>query len=328
MLIATYDTAPTGDPALHFQLADWLGTRRVQTDQFGNPEQSWVSLPFGDGLAALPAPGAPPTADDATEHHFTGKERDTESGNHYFGARYYASSMGRFMSPDNGVDFNTSDPQSWNLYSYVRNNPLTRIDPNGRTTVIIPGTGWSANDWTTNMKMANEARQEFHDPDVRILNWDGGYNPSSRAAGAQALRDIAATVPADQKLNVISHSRGGDVALDATHGISHKIDNLITLAMPNYSTEPPDTANIGLWINVTTFEDWVQKAAGDNGAPSGALNLTLHAPGYSHIGAHSAIWQNDGLRYQWWSFWSQHSGCHSSVTTDKVGGGTETTCAD
>jgi RHS repeat-associated protein len=31
---------------------------------------------------------------------FTGKERDTESGNDYFGARYYASSMGRFMSQD------------------------------------------------------------------------------------------------------------------------------------------------------------------------------------------------------------------------------------
>jgi RHS repeat-associated protein len=31
---------------------------------------------------------------------FTGKERDSESGNDYFEARYYASSMGRFMSPD------------------------------------------------------------------------------------------------------------------------------------------------------------------------------------------------------------------------------------
>jgi RHS repeat-associated protein len=30
----------------------------------------------------------------------TGKERDSESGNDYFGARYYASTMGRFMSPD------------------------------------------------------------------------------------------------------------------------------------------------------------------------------------------------------------------------------------
>ncbi len=33
-------------------------------------------------------------------YKFTGKERDAESGLDYFGARYYASSMGRFMSPD------------------------------------------------------------------------------------------------------------------------------------------------------------------------------------------------------------------------------------
>ena len=32
--------------------------------------------------------------------HFSGKERDSESGNDYFGARYYGSSMGRFLSPD------------------------------------------------------------------------------------------------------------------------------------------------------------------------------------------------------------------------------------
>ena len=34
---------------------------------------------------------APPTSADATPRHFTGKERDTESGLDYFGARYYAS---------------------------------------------------------------------------------------------------------------------------------------------------------------------------------------------------------------------------------------------
>jgi RHS repeat-associated protein len=35
-----------------------------------------------------------------SRYRYTGKERDTESGNDYFGARYYASSMGRFLSPD------------------------------------------------------------------------------------------------------------------------------------------------------------------------------------------------------------------------------------
>jgi RHS repeat-associated protein len=68
---------------------------------------------------------------------FTGKERDAESGNDYFGARYYASTMGRFLSPDwsakaEPVPYaNLEDPQSLNLYAYVRNNPLVRTDPDG-----------------------------------------------------------------------------------------------------------------------------------------------------------------------------------------------------
>ena len=76
---------------------------------------------------------------------FTGKERDSESGNDYFGARYFASSMGRFMSPDTqdpsdalpfvGIDpipyADPANPQSFNLYSYVHNNPLTNTDPDG-----------------------------------------------------------------------------------------------------------------------------------------------------------------------------------------------------
>jgi RHS repeat-associated protein len=67
----------------------------------------------------------------------TGKERDAESGNDYFGARYYASSMGRFMSPDWSAKVmpvpyaKLDNPQSLNLYSYVWNNPLSRNDPTG-----------------------------------------------------------------------------------------------------------------------------------------------------------------------------------------------------
>jgi len=70
-------------------------------------------------------------------HHFTGKERDTESGNDYFEARYYSSAMGRFMSPDwsakeEPVPYaKLDDPQSLNLYAYVYNNPLARADADG-----------------------------------------------------------------------------------------------------------------------------------------------------------------------------------------------------
>src|SRR5271169_6207675 len=68
---------------------------------------------------------------------FTGKERDAESGYDYFGARYYASSMGRFMSPDwaskaEPVPYaKLENPQTLNLYSYVQNNPLSNVDADG-----------------------------------------------------------------------------------------------------------------------------------------------------------------------------------------------------
>jgi RHS repeat-associated protein len=66
-------------------------------------------------------------------YRFTGKERDGESGLDNFGTRYDSSSMGRFMSPDDlGLGQHPENPQSWNLYSYVTNNPLTLIDPTGQ----------------------------------------------------------------------------------------------------------------------------------------------------------------------------------------------------
>ncbi len=69
-------------------------------------------------------------------HKFTGKERDSESGLDYFGARYFSGAQGRFTSPDEPLgDQYPEDPQSWNLYSYVRNNPLRNTDPTGRDCV-------------------------------------------------------------------------------------------------------------------------------------------------------------------------------------------------
>jgi RHS repeat-associated protein len=129
-LLGTYDTK-----GLHFYFDDWLGTRRIQTNATGQLELTCQSLPYGNGENCTPTALA--TAEDPTEQHFTGKERDVETGNDYFDARYYASAMGRFMSPDwaakeEPVPYATfDDPQSLNLYSYVRNNPLSRADKDG-----------------------------------------------------------------------------------------------------------------------------------------------------------------------------------------------------
>jgi RHS repeat-associated protein len=74
--------------------------------------------------------------DDGRRSRSTGKERDSESGLDYFGARYYGSALGRFTSADQPLlDQDPADPQSWNLYSYVRNNPLGNVDPTGQDCV-------------------------------------------------------------------------------------------------------------------------------------------------------------------------------------------------
>ncbi len=54
------------------------------------------------------------------------------TGLDYFGARYFSGAQGRFTSPDpHNEGAQLVDPHSWNMYSYVRNNPLRYVDPDG-----------------------------------------------------------------------------------------------------------------------------------------------------------------------------------------------------
>lgn len=112
----------------YFSHSDWLGTERVRM-VYSNPNvpTKCTSLPFGDGFSC--------NGGDWSPLHFTGKVHDGVSGLDDFGARYLGSSLGRFMMPDPGnlggeLD-ESANPQSWNSYDYVRNNPLNLVDPDG-----------------------------------------------------------------------------------------------------------------------------------------------------------------------------------------------------
>ncbi len=62
----------------------------------------------------------------------TGKERDAETGLDYFGAKYYSGAQGRFISADPLMaSADIEEPQSWNRYAYVSNNPLRFVDDDG-----------------------------------------------------------------------------------------------------------------------------------------------------------------------------------------------------
>lgn len=103
-----------------------------------------TKLPFGEELIVGMGDNSVRSAGrgysvNCVRQRFTGYERDSETGLDFTGTRYYGSLMGRFTSPDDfWKDSHVADPQSWNKYAYVRNNPLKYIDPTGeRATVTI-----------------------------------------------------------------------------------------------------------------------------------------------------------------------------------------------
>ena len=126
----------TADPCgTCFLSRDHLGSVRMVTDRTTNIITRHDYLPFGDEIPAGSAGRSSQfgAGSDNVNEKFTGQYRDTETGLDYFGARYYALAIGRFLSADPAslAAVDPSDPQTWNQYAYVRNNPLDTTDPTG-----------------------------------------------------------------------------------------------------------------------------------------------------------------------------------------------------
>lgn len=189
-LLATYDNI-----GLHFHFTDPLGTKRVQSSASGFVEQTCLSFPFGNG----------PDCVGATEHRFTGKERDAESELDYFGARYYNSGMGRWMSPDWSAKAEPipyaklGDPQSLNLYAYVSNNPLRSTDPDGHKENSDP----CANQKGCSVSHSTVGKQTYTTTTVTV---NGAATHSKDAAGNEVITHT------ETKTSVTVNDKTGEVS--------------------------------------------------------------------------------------------------------------------
>jgi RHS repeat-associated protein len=108
----------------NYQHQDWLGTERLRTTYTGAVEGSYQSLPYGDGQTSSGA--------DYDAYHFAALDADYASGTDNAQFRQYSPAQGRWMRPDPySGSYDPGNPQSFNRYSYVLNNPLSYVDPSG-----------------------------------------------------------------------------------------------------------------------------------------------------------------------------------------------------
>ena len=162
-LTAEYSNIANTDTGTQYLMGDHLGSTRLITDSSGNCLNQWDYFPFGGQISNALADGNREYQCSVTTGEtlkFTGKERGvakTEGALDYFGARYFSSDHGRWTSPDQynamlikqnmevaGLPtaaassfFNgyIENPQNWNQYAYVKNNPFRFTDPTGTAPV-------------------------------------------------------------------------------------------------------------------------------------------------------------------------------------------------
>jgi RHS repeat-associated protein len=106
--------------------ADHLGGANVLSNSDGDKVELIEYEPFGK-FSRNEKYG---NTEDVARFYFTGQRYDEDTELYYYNARYYDPGLGRFITPDIFIQ-RKYDPQTFNRYSYVRNNPTNLVDPSG-----------------------------------------------------------------------------------------------------------------------------------------------------------------------------------------------------
>ncbi|MDR1346721.1 MAG: DUF5675 family protein, partial [Bacteroidales bacterium] len=175
-----YRTVQQQETDLYFYHPDHLGSSSWITDSGGHAMQHLQYLPFGETCLEQSSSYSSPFW---LQHTFSGKEKDFESGYSYFGARYYNSDIGIWLS----VDPQSASHPSTNNYMYCLGNPLCLVDPNGEdewevntTTGKFTNVGNKGGDKTDhyNIGTTND-KGEFITSQTQSIDRDGKNNINS-----------------------------------------------------------------------------------------------------------------------------------------------------
>jgi RHS repeat-associated protein len=127
---------------VYYFFSDHVGTARVMTNATGVTKQESTYYPFGGEQRQI-------VNNVDNRYKFTGMERDGQAGLDHTQYREYSPMLSRWLSPD-PICANCYDPQNLNRYSYVRNDPVNLIDPDGQDWDAVCATynGQTSCSWT------------------------------------------------------------------------------------------------------------------------------------------------------------------------------------
>lgn len=269
-----------------------LGFGPKSTASFQN--SSW---PMSEALLGI----EPPLRRAHSRPRTSGKERDSESGLDNFGARYMSSQYGRFMTPDpSGVAFSSlSAPQSWNLYSYVQNNPLSFVDPDGRECVWDDGSYDSADDPNTgSYGQCSQAGGTYFEPstfsanDGQNLDWNSNSNDylAGLVAEGQAIADSLPQTPGPGQASYSDTWTSGMITTILFGGSNWQTTQVSHGTHPFRDNNPGDltsgsfTAGNGSIGSDGRFTVFPTSGTGRN-----ALDSLLHGAAYNSLSVSDAI---------------------------------------
>ncbi len=219
---------------LVFFKTDHLGTPRVITDQDGKVLSTHDYLAYGEEL----------TDPEFTTNRmkFTGHERDPETGLDYMLARYYSAGSGRFLQVDPGYDYDPMDPMSFNLYGYVRGNPVMKIDPTGTNWFKIAGK-WQWHDGNKYTYKDDDDKEHTLRSNVKILVV---YTVTSTDRNGARIGDI--TIYGKGKKDVIAQRKGEYIDVLVPPGVNPEANRQMAKVMAN-------------WFSLRGFQGLVEKYA-------------------------------------------------------------------
>jgi len=231
---------PDASLDIQYYLQDHLGSSSVLADAAGRVIEETAYYPFGEPRHTWKAE----FAEDTVPNHYgySQKERDDETGLHYFDMRYLSGPLARFTRVDPAIDDlpeeALEDPQHLHAYAFARNNPINYTDPDGQFALnkaqsvlarqLNPFSDQASGNLTDNKAQRRAAVfgalkidkggkldfgkglpggasiPEFAQPAIKKMQGQASLSPNELISGVeQVAKDLKAKFPGD-KLNVDS----------------------------------------------------------------------------------------------------------------------------